>query len=112
MGCSFFFILTGGNAILAKDLKKQHSSGHNHIVSIQNPLARQIAGKTQLQLLPSSLRNQISKKRPQPGEPVAGIHIILDYIKRKVIKPAKTPNRNRQQSCNPPTWAFKNQQRR
>jgi hypothetical protein len=40
---------------------------------------------------------QITRKRPQPRKFVTGIHIFLDHVKRKIIKPAKTPDRNHQQ---------------
>ena len=41
--------------------------------------------------------NKVSAKRPQPGKPVAAVHIMLDDIKREVVEPAKTPDRDSEQ---------------
>jgi len=45
----------------------------------------------------SLLPKKITRKRPQPRKPIPRIHILLDHIKREIIKPAETPDRNRQQ---------------
>src|SRR6266496_1940567 len=40
---------------------------------------------------------QVAEERPKPGKPVAAVHVMLDDIKREVIKPAKTPDRDGEQ---------------
>jgi hypothetical protein len=40
---------------------------------------------------------KITRKRPQSRKPITRIHILLDHIKREIIKPAEAPNRNHQQ---------------
>ena len=40
---------------------------------------------------------QVAEKRPKPGKPVPAVHVMLDDIKREVIEPAKTPDRDREQ---------------
>jgi hypothetical protein len=40
---------------------------------------------------------QITRKRNQSGEFVAGVNVFLDDVKSEIVKPAKTPHCQRQQ---------------
>src|SRR5216117_315243 len=37
---------------------------------------------------------QVSEKRPKPGKPVGVVHVMFDDIKREVVEPTKTPDRD------------------
>jgi hypothetical protein len=40
---------------------------------------------------------EINEKRPQAREAIAWIHVLLNHIKGEIVKPAETPDRDRQQ---------------
>ena len=41
--------------------------------------------------------NKISAERPEPGKPVAAVHVMFDDIKCEVVEPTKTPDRDGEQ---------------
>jgi len=43
------------------------------------------------------LAEQVSAKGPKPREPILAVHVMLDDVKREVVEPAKTPDRDGEQ---------------
>jgi len=58
------------------------------------------------------LFQKVTAKRDQPRVPITGIDILLDHIKREVIRAAKTPNRQAQQEAYSKRWRFEKNERR
>jgi hypothetical protein len=55
---------------------------------------------------------KINEERPQPGKSETGIHVILNHIKREIVKSAKAPYSDNQEGCDPESGLFQNKQNR
>ncbi|MEY2466141.1 MAG: hypothetical protein QOD03_662 [Verrucomicrobiota bacterium] len=53
---------------------------------------------------------QIAHKRSEAGKTIARVHVMLDHIKREIIKATETPDGERQQQSNFQRRRFDHQQ--
>ena len=58
----------------------------------------------------SSLVKDVLEERPQSRKPVARIDVVLDNIKRKVVRPGEAPDGNRQQHSDLDRWILQKDQ--
>src|SRR5882757_717329 len=59
--------------------------------------AARLSAPWKLKSKSTSPAEKVSCEGNQPGEFIAWVHVFLDDVKRKIVSPAKTPHRHRQQ---------------
>jgi hypothetical protein len=60
--------------------------------------------------LPLAVDDKVASEGDYSGEPKRGIYVSFNYVESKIIKSAKTPNRNREKYRDSKRRTLKNQQ--